>query len=167
MNPFHDVRSCLLRDLDGFVAELQGYPDERQLWVLPAGFVNSTGTLALHAAGNLRHFVGGVLGSTGYVRDREHEFSARDVPRSELITGLEAARREVGAVLADLDPSRADELFPIAIREYRPTILRMLVHLTSHLAWHLGQADYHRRAVTGVAQPVAALGLQILATDPE
>ncbi|HET9065548.1 MAG TPA: DUF664 domain-containing protein [Gemmatimonadales bacterium] len=163
MNPFRDVRSCLLRDLDGFVAELQGYPDERQVWALPAGFANSTGTLALHAAGNLRHFIGTVLGSTGYVRDREHEFSARDVPRSDLIAGLEAAKREVGTVLAALDPSRADAPFPIAIREYRPTTMRMLVHLTSHLAWHLGQADYHRRTVTGMAQPVAALGLQILA----
>ncbi|MEO8479203.1 MAG: DUF664 domain-containing protein [Gemmatimonadota bacterium] len=165
MNPFLDVRSCLLRDLDGFVAELHGYPDERQIWALPAGFANSTGTLALHAVGNLRHFVGAVLGSTGYVRDREREFSARDVPRSELIAELEEARREIGAVLEELDLSRADEPLPIAIREYRPTTLRMLVHLTSHLAWHLGQADYHRRAVTGVTQPVAALGLQILAGD--
>lgn len=165
MNLFLDVRSCLLRDLDGFAAELHGYPDERQIWALPAGFANSTGTLALHAVGNLRHFVGTVLGSTGYVRDREREFSARDVLRSELIAELEVAKREIGAVLETLDPSRADEPFPIAIREYRPTTARMLVHLTSHLAWHLGQADYHRRAVTGVAQPVAALGLHILARD--
>lgn len=165
MNPFLDVRSCLLRDLDGFVAELNGYPDERQIWALPAGFANSTGTLALHAAGNLRHFIGTVLGSTDYVRNREHEFSARGAPRSELIAALEAARHEVGSVLEHLDPARADEPFPVAIREYHPTTLRMLVHLTSHVAWHLGQADYHRRAVTGVTQPVAALGLQILATD--
>ncbi len=41
----------------------------------------------------------------------------------------------------------------------------LLVHLTNHLVWHLGQADDHRRAVTGVTQSVAAMGLQILVTD--
>lgn len=165
MNPFLDVRSCMLRDLDGMMAELEGYPDEAGIWSLPPGFVNSTGTLALHAAGNLRHFVGAILGATGYVRDRDREFSARDLSRSELIRELETAKREVAVVLAALDPARADEMFPITIRDHRPTVLRMLVHLTSHLAWHLGQADYHRRVVTGVAQPVAALGLQVLAMN--
>lgn len=160
-----DVRSCLLRDLDGFIAEVEAYPDEHQLWVLPAGFANSTGTLALHAAGNLRYFVGAVLGSTGYVRDREREFSVRDLPREELVRELTAAKREVGVTLASLDPARADDPFPVAVREYHPTTSRMLVHLATHLTWHLGQADYHRRAVTGVTRPVDALGLRVLAAD--
>lgn len=165
MNIFLDLRSCLLRDIDGFMAEVEAYPDEAGLWSLPAGCVNSTGTLALHAAGNLRHFVGAVLGSTGYQRDREREFSVRGLSRSELLSELAAAKVEVGATLAELDPARADDLFPIPVRDYHPTTVRMLVHLATHLTWHLGQADYHRRVVTGVAKPVDALGLQVLEVD--
>ncbi len=78
------IRRCMLRDLDGMLAELDGYPDDASVWALPDGIANSTGTLALHLAGNLRHFVGGQLGGTGYVRDRDAEFADRGLSRDEL-----------------------------------------------------------------------------------
>jgi hypothetical protein len=165
MSVILDVRRCLMRDLSGFVAELEGYPDDASVWALPPGFVNATGTLALHAAGNLRHFVGHVLGGTDYVRDRQREFAARDVPRVALIDDLETARREVDEALRELDPARADQPFPVPLGPVTVSTSRALIHLTAHLGWHLGQADYHRRVVTGVAVPVDAMGLATL-VDP-
>ncbi|HEY8063021.1 MAG TPA: hypothetical protein VID74_09495, partial [Gemmatimonadales bacterium] len=78
------VKRCLMRDLGGFELELDAYPDDASVWALPAGVRNSTGTLTLHGCGNLRHFIGGVLGASGYVRDRDAEFTTRDLPRVEL-----------------------------------------------------------------------------------
>jgi hypothetical protein len=165
MSVLADVRSTMVRDLDGFIAELRAYPDEASVWALPPGFLNSGGTLAMHAAGNLRHFIGTVLGETSYVRDRDREFAARGVPRAELIAELEAARADVDGILRVLDPERVDEVFPIRIGGEQLGTSRVLVHLATHLAWHLGQIDYHRRAVCAVAQSVGALGLAALQGD--
>ena len=48
------------------------------------GILNSAGNLALHLAGNLQ-FYGHVSGNTGYVRDRDKEFSDKNVPQQTVI----------------------------------------------------------------------------------
>ena len=159
------VRRCIVRDLDGFVLELDGYPDDASVWAMPAGIRNSTGTLAAHAAGNLRHFIGAHLGTTGYVRDRERECAERDLSRAALRTRLRAAREEVDTALRSLDPARLDDEHPAPFGPIRLPIGVALVHLATHLAYHLGQADIHRRTVTGNAEPVGAMTLQAL-TEP-
>lgn len=159
------VRRCILRDLDGFVLELDGYPDDASVWRLPEAMLNSTGTLALHVAGNLRHFIGAHLGGSGYVRDRVREFAERDLPRDDLRTILIAARSEVDTALRALDPDHLDREHPAPFGSVRLPIGVALVHLATHLAYHLGQADMHRRVVTGDSRPVGALGFQGL-TEP-
>lgn len=159
------VRRCLLRDLDSLAEEIAAYPDDATVWALPAGAPNSAGTLALHLVGNLRHFVGATLGKSGYQRQRDVEFSTRDLPRGELLALIAAARAEVGATLVALDPSALDADFPLPLPFSEPTqghvvpTGRFLVHLACHLAYHLGQVDYHRRLVTGNSQGVGAMGL--------
>ena len=39
---------------------------------------------------------------------------------------------------------------------------RFLVHLATHLAYHLGQVDFHRRLSSGNGASVGALGLTAL-----
>ena len=75
------LASILTRELECLRRELLQYENERDLWQTPAGVTNSAGTLVLHVTGNLQHYVGAVLGSSGYERDRPSEFAARDVPR--------------------------------------------------------------------------------------
>ena len=162
------IRRCLRRDLDSLAAELAAYPDDAAVWALPAGAPNSAGTLTLHLAGNLRHFIGATLGDTGYVRDREREFSTRDVPREELFTLITTTRTEVDATLAALDPAFVDVPYPLPLPfsdltqgQVIPTG-RFLVHLATHLAYHLGQVDFHRRLSSGNGASVGALGLTAL-----
>jgi hypothetical protein len=152
----------MVRDLDGFAAVLDDYPDDTSVWVVPQGMRNSAGTLAHHVAGNLRHFVGAHLGGTGYVRDREQEFAARDLSRDALRAQLITARGEVDAALRGLDPARLDQRHPAPFGTVHLPISLALVHLATHLAYHLGQADIHRRVVTGDSRPVGAMGVQTL-----
>lgn len=154
------VRRCILRDIDGFLLELDGYPDDASVWTVPDGMLNATGTLAAHVAGNLRHFIGAHLGSTGYVRDREREFAERDLSRDALRTLLIAARHDVDTTLRNLDPARLEEQHPAPFGTVQLPIGLALVHLATHLAYHLGQADMHRRVVTGDSRPVGAMGVQ-------
>lgn len=144
------IRTLLLRDLASFQQELAAYPDDRLIWATPPGIANSAGTLALHAAGNLQHFIGARLGNTGYVRDRPAEFGSRDVPRAEIVAELGRAIDAVGTTLATLDPAVLDTEHPDGFTNgKRVSVGLLLGHLATHLTYHLGQVDYHRRLVTG------------------
>lgn len=162
------VRRCLLRDLDSLADEISAYPDDATVWLLPPGAPNSAGTLTLHLVGNLRHFVGAMLGKSGYLRQRDIEFSTRDLARTELLALIATARTEVGDTLATLDANALDADYPLRLPFSAPEeghvvpTGRFLVHLASHLAYHLGQVDYHRRLVTGDGKGVGAIGLTAL-----
>jgi uncharacterized damage-inducible protein DinB len=144
----HAVAAILTRDLHALRREVEAYPDEAQLWLRPPGIPNSAGTLALHLAGNLQHYVGAVLGGTGYVRDRPAEFASR-VPRGVILREIEAALEAVGVALDQTPESAIKDDFPEPIGEIRVELGEYLVHLVSHFTYHLGQLDYHRRVVTG------------------
>jgi hypothetical protein len=154
----HSALAAILdRDLSALRREVEAYPDERELWRKVPGVSNAAGTLVLHLAGNLQHYFGARLGSTGYVRDRPAEFSRRDLSRSELLREIEAARDAVRAGLARLSESQLGTEFPEAVAGSKLATGEYLVHLTVHFAYHLGQVDYHRRVVTGNDSGVGAM----------
>lgn len=157
------LRTLILRDLDTVIRELETYPDETTIWSTPDGVPNSAGTLALHLAGNLHHYVGTVLGDGPYVRARDREFGDRDVPRAELVKRLMAARDAVDNALAGLTAEELEAPFPSELSVGRPATGLFLMHLATHLAYHLGQMDYHRRVVTGESAGVDAQSMRALA----
>lgn len=150
------VAGVLVRDLKTVKRELLAYEDERDIWVLPPGIANSAGTLALHLAGNVQHFVGAVLGKSGYVRNRDAEFSRRDVPRAELLRDLDAAIEVADRTLPALPSEALESAFPVPLGKTTVNGADFLIHVAAHLAYHLGQVDYHRRLVTGKNTTVAA-----------
>lgn len=143
------VRTVLLRDLAALRREVDAYPEEALLWATPAGITNPAGTLVLHCAGNLQHFLGARLGGSGYRRDRPAEFARRGVPRPELLAEVDRAAAVVEAVLGRLDSAALDADYPEQVGGRTVAIGLFLVHLATHLTYHLGQVDYHRRTVTG------------------
>jgi hypothetical protein len=151
------VAGILDRDLRALRREIEAYPDERQLWEAVPGLPNAGGTLALHLAGNLQHYIGARWGGTGYVRDRAAEFARRDVPRAELVAEVERARVAVAAGLARMPTSALAIDFPEVVGRSHVRTDEYLVHLCTHFAYHLGQLDCHRRLVTGNHAGVGAL----------
>lgn len=151
------VAAILDRDLRALRRELEAYPDERQIWETVPGLPNSGGTLALHLAGNLQHYIGARLGGTGYVRNRDAEFSRRDVSRTELVAEIERARAAVAAALLRLPADSLERDYPELIADARIRTDEYLVHLCAHFTYHLGQLDSHRRVVTGNPAGVGAL----------
>ncbi len=143
------VRVQIVRELEGFVREVEACPDEASLWTLAPGVSNSVGTLALHVSGNLQDFIGRVLGGSSYVRNREYEFSHRGSSRADVVAELRRASEAVTDALSRLDPARLDEDYPMAPGGNTVTTAAFLVHLGAHIAFHLGQAGYLRRIVTG------------------
>lgn len=160
MNAF---RAVMLRDLAAVRAELAAYDTDEQLWELPAGLPNPAGSLALHLAGNIQHFIGAALGGTDYVRDRDGEFGRRGVSRQELDEQLAAAHQVVDQVLAGITDDQLAAPFPVALGGVTLRTDVALAHLAGHLTYHLGQLDYHRRVVTGNADGVGAVSPKQLA----
>ena len=153
MSLTRSLAAIFARDLATLRMEVEAYPNERDLWRVVPGIANSGGTLALHLAGNLRHFIGTVLGATGYRRDREAEFASREVSRAELVQHIDDAIAVILRTLGEGGVSDADmdKEYPDLVAGVRLTTGDFLVHLVAHTAYHLGQVDYHRRMVTGGA----------------
>ena len=154
-----DLLPLFRRDLRCLIREVALFPDDETLWRTLPGLANSAGNVALHVAGNLQHFLGAVLGSTGYVRQREREFAQREGSRAAVIADLEAAIAAVEAGLAALTPEAEAGIFPAPVGPHRPPTRLFLVHLAAHLAFHLGQAGSLRRALTGEATSAGGMSL--------
>jgi hypothetical protein len=145
------IRRVMARDLTALGAQIEAYADERDIWKLVPGIENSAGTLALHLAGNIQHYIGAQFGGTGYVRDRDAEFTTRGVPQAELLELVEGAGAALQAGFDAIDDGALDETYPLDLGGVTPSTGQTLLHLAAHLAYHLGQIDYHRRIVTGAS----------------
>ena len=156
------LRTVFAREIRSVEEQLKAYENEADLWALPPGIANAAWTLARHQAGNLQALVGAALGGTGYVRDRDAEFARRNVPRADLLRGLDEAADAVDKTLRHLPAADLAKDYPLQVGGVTVSVERFLVHLETHLAYHLGQIDYHRRLVTGRAETVGALSIAAL-----
>ena len=156
------LKALFLREVRTLERELKLYPDETSVWQHVPGLPNSAGNLVLHLCGNLQHFIGATLGQSGYIRNREAEFASRDISRvflKEEITKTQEALKDTFSKLSETD---LDKTYPLPINGVQLSTTLTLLHLSNHLAYHLGQIDYHRRMVTGnntSANALAVAGL--------
>jgi hypothetical protein len=133
------------RDLQKLRTEISLYKDEENIWLVKEGISNSAGNLCLHLLGNLNHFIGATLGHTGYVRHREDEFALKNIPRQDLVTNIENCSLIVKNTLKNLPEADLEKDFPLEVFKRKDKTDFMLVHLATHLSYHLGQVNYHRR----------------------
>jgi uncharacterized damage-inducible protein DinB len=133
------------RDLDKLHKEVSSYQSESNMWIIDKEIRNSAGNLAIHLCGNLQHFIGGVLGGTGYIRNREFEFHGKDVPRDAMLEEINDTKSTVLQVLDKIDEASLMEVYPLRVFGVEMTKGFFLIHLHGHLNYHLGQINYHRR----------------------
>jgi len=133
------------RDLNKLKFEIESYEYENQIWAVHNDISNSGGNLCLHLVGNLNTYIGAEIGKTGYIRNRPLEFSSKDIPRSELIQKIEDTIIVVNNALEILNEKDLNAIYPQIVFEKEMTTGFFLVHLSTHLAYHLGQINYHRR----------------------
>lgn len=145
-----DLTALFTRDLNKLKTELTQYRDEQNIWAVPAGINNSAGNLVLHLVGNLNTYIGAELGQSGFVRDRESEFALRNIPRAELIARIDATIVVIDQTLAALNPACLADEYPLLVFKEKTLTGYFLVHLATHLGYHLGQVNYHRRLVEGI-----------------
>lgn len=133
------------RDLMTLKAEVNHYDSEANLWKTAEGIANSSGNLCLHIIGNLNHFIGATLGNTDYQRQRDLEFSQKNVPRTELLKQVDDTIVIVEQTLSNLTEADLQKEYKRNVFENTMTTEYFLIHLVMHLTYHLGQINYHRR----------------------
>lgn len=139
------LQSLYTRDLNKLKTEIESYQNEETIWKIDKNILNSAGNLCLHLVGNLNHFIGAQLGNSGYIRNRELEFSLKDVPRNELIEKIEGTLKIVVSTLDKFTSEDMEKEYPLEALGYKMTTEYFLIHLFGHLSYHLGQINYHRR----------------------
>jgi uncharacterized damage-inducible protein DinB len=159
-----DLKTIMARELRALAREVQAYPDDASVWRTFPGIANSAGTLVLHLAGNIQYYIGTRLGGDRYVRDRQAEFARRDVPRGELVAEIERAIAALERALPKVSEEAMAADFPEPVGGKTLRTGEFLLHLATHLSWHLGQLDYHRRMVTGESGKIGAIGIGELAS---
>lgn len=133
------------RDLEKLKYEINAYSNEKNIWLTIDGITNCSGNLSLHLIGNLNAFIGAKLGNTGYVRQRELEFSIKNISRLQLIKQIDDVKNIVENTLKTLTEEDLQSEYKRKPDEAYMTTEYFLIHLTTHLAYHLGQINYHRR----------------------
>lgn len=142
----HSLKLIFERDLDRLKDELLAYKTESNMWKVEGEITNCAGNLFLHLCGNLKHFIGANLGNTGYIRERDREFSDKNVSRADIATNIDETKAVVSNTLENLDPARLEEEYTQRVFQGKPINTHLfLLHLSGHLMYHTGQVNYHRR----------------------
>jgi hypothetical protein len=125
------------------VRELAAPLSEDQFWLKPFPFGNSFGHLVLHLTGNLNYYIGAQIAGTGYVRDRDREFTeTRHLPKEEILQRFEetiamALRTVQAQSLEDWSaPYSAVRAGEVGSR------FHMVLKCAAHLDHHVGQMIY-------------------------
>lgn len=137
------------RDLTRLKKELLLYKKEEMMWLVKNEINNSAGNLALHIIGNLKTFIGTNLGGTGYIRNREAEFSEKNVPLTKTLKMIDETFKVIQSTINNFTENDLNKLYPVQVFKNKKEMTNeyFLIHLYGHLNYHLGQINYHRRLI--------------------
>jgi uncharacterized damage-inducible protein DinB len=141
------AKTLMARDLAKLRQEISAYPTNEAIWKLSGDIKNTAGNLCLHLCGNLQHYIGKQLGNSNYVRNRDAEFSTKDLTKETLLNEIDATIQAVGKTLGTLPDAAIEQTYPEEVFGKPMVTGYFLIHLAGHLNYHLGQVNYHRRLI--------------------
>ena len=153
------LRDCFCTDLSAYYAHLADRVRRAaraagdDLWTQPFAYGNSVGHLVLHITGNLNHYIGARIAETGYMRQREREFTEPSRPTlNTLLEEFDAAITMVRDTLAGVDESRLTAVYSGSDTDsLERTNLGMFILCAAHMNNHIGQLAYLLRELKGDA----------------
>ena len=130
-------------ELAGRVRELATPLDDEQFWRKPFPFGNSFGHLVLHLTGNLNYYIGAEIAGTGYVRDRDREFTEADRPsKHEVMKRFDAAVTDVLKTIAAQSADDWPKPYTALREETAGNRFNIFLRCATHLHLHVGQMIY-------------------------
>jgi hypothetical protein len=136
------------KELDKLKNEINVYESDELIWKQADGIQITGGNLCLYLAGNLQHYIGAMIGDSGYIRNKEAELKAKNVSRERLMEEIENTRQVVVDTLEQVSKAELLKIFPTKDFEEPVTTEYYLVHLLNNFCYHLGQIHFHRKQVS-------------------
>lgn len=125
-----------------------------QLWRRPYTYGNSVGHLILHLTGNLNYYIGAQIAATGYVRDRDREFTETEgdhEPKEKILAQFDRAIAMVVATIEQQSATDWSAAYPAAAMEAAvKDRFDMVLRCTAHAYHHVGQMIYLCRELSKV-----------------
>lgn len=128
---------------------IDGLTDE-QIWRKPYPYGNSAGHLLLHLTGNLSHYIGARVAGTGYVRDRDREFTELEHKPKQQV--LQAFDRAIEMVVETIRKQTPEDWLKEYSAEREPDAkerFHIFLQCAGHAYHHVGQLIYLNRELTG------------------
>ncbi len=140
------------RELGKLKLEITAYGQDDDMWIVLPGTINSGGNLVQHLIGNLRTYIGLALGQVPYIRDRDAEFGKRLFTQARLLAEIDVLLPVLESTISELSDADLQKDYPRDVLVMFPeqSVSMILMHLLTHLSYHLGQINYHRRVVNTV-----------------
>lgn len=147
MHSLHETVAAALAEryatLAAKVRELAGPLSDEQFWRKPFPFGNSFGHLVLHLTGNLNYYIGTEIAGTGYVRDRDREFTEADRPsKDEVLKQFDAAVAVVQRAIAAQSPEDWSRAYTAMREDDAGNRFNIFFRCATHLHHHVGQMIY-------------------------
>jgi len=143
------IRTAFAYEYRNRAAELHKWVDplsDEQFWRNPFSHGNSVGHLVLHLTGNLSYYVGAQIAKTGYVRNRDLEFSEpRKLPKAEVLRKFDET---ISMVIATIEKQAEADWTALYTAEREPDSknrVTLILRCASHLYHHVGQIIYLSR----------------------
>ncbi|MGB8496046.1 MAG: DinB family protein [Candidatus Acidiferrum sp.] len=120
-----------------------------QFWRNPFRFGNSVGHLVLHLTGNISYYIGAQVAKTGYIRNRDLEFTESRRPSKSQV--LHSFDETIAMVIATIGAQSGADWTAACTAEREPEArdrFTAFLRCASHLYHHVGQIIYLSRELT-------------------
>ncbi len=114
---------------------------DSQIWYRPNLHSNSVGNLVLHLCGNVRQWILAGVGGEKDVRERQKEFDEKGpISTEKMLKDLDDLIMAVDQVLDQIEASALLKMYDV--QGYKESGLSILIHVTEHFSYHIGQMTY-------------------------
>ncbi len=148
------VASELAAYFENIAAKLHKRVDplsDQQFWRNPYPYGNGIGHLLLHLTGNLNYYIGAQIAATGYVRNRDREFTEADRPsKEEVVRKFDDAIKLVVDTIRKQSPENWSAAYS-AERSKEKNRFAIVLSCAAHADHHIGQIIYLSTELTSQA----------------
>lgn len=135
-------------ELGARVRELAEPLTDAQFWTKPFAFGNSFGHLVLHLTGNLNYYIGAEIAGTGYVRDRDREFTEAARPaKAEVMKRFNDSVAMVARAARAQSEEDWGKSYTAMREEDAANRFNIFLRCATHLHLHVGQMIYLQYAL--------------------
>lgn len=130
---------------------------QEQFWHNPFSYGNSVGHLVLHMTGNLNYYIGARVAETGYIRDRDREFT--ETEKRDKTKVMHAFDQTIAMVAATIKKQKSEDWMAAYSAEREPEAeerFMIFLRCAGHAYHHVGQLTFLSKELTRKSDPQSA-----------